>query len=124
MLAVEWKGGANVASEAYPGDGGTPSGKGYGIAPPDETGRWQVNAYRWDPGAIVVRSGDTITLDLFGVNGALHEAEVEGHAVTFTVKRGTFTNVTFTAGPSGSYKIVCHTHAPVMETQLVVLPRE
>ena len=123
MLAVEWKGSTTTPKEAYPENTTLPEGNGYGLTPPDDTGRWHVNAYRWDPGMLVVRSGDTVTLDVFGVNGALHEAEIEDHGVTFNVTRGSFSQVTFTAGEPGTYRIVCHTHAPAMEAPLVVLPR-
>jgi plastocyanin len=122
LAAVEYKGGANIEKEPFPGAGSLPESKGYGITSPDETGRWNVNAYRWDTGVLVAKSGETVTLQTFGVNGAYHEAQLEGHNVAFNVTRGAMVSTTFVAGEPGIYRIACLTHAPVMEAQFLVLP--
>ena len=67
-----------------------------------------VKAYRWDPSYIVVNQGDRVTLKIFGVNGAEHPTTIEGYGLTFTVTRGEWTTVTFTASKGGVFEMVCH----------------
>ena len=123
LLAVEWKGTGQLASEPFPEASLGRATGGYGLRAPDDGGAWQAQAYRWDPGTVVVRSGERIALEVFGVNGAFHDAEVEGHDAGFTVTRGAFTDVEFTAGGPGMYRIVCRTHPGSMDAWLVVLGR-
>jgi len=124
LTAVEYKGSAEVAKEPFP-TAALPAGGGYEIkAPTGDPPKWEVNAYAWAPSTIVVAEGDRVTLKVIGINGAEHRSEIEGHEVEFTVKRGQITEVAFTAGKPGVYKLVCHTHAPNMTGQLVVLPRK
>lgn len=131
MSAVEYKGGANVADEAFPpaAEPGTvelaPLGGGYGLEPPDETGRWEVETYRFEPGFLVASRGERITLEIAGINGARHEVELEspsGEEREFVVVRGRLTRVRFRADEAGIWHLYCITHPPGMTAEILVLP--
>ncbi|PSH60792.1 hypothetical protein CU102_27635 [Phyllobacterium brassicacearum] len=121
MVAVEPKGGTTVDKEPFPSTP-LPEGKGYALTSPDANGRWEVSTYRWQPNQIIVNQGDEVTLEILGINGAEHPATVEGYDVSFTVKRGELTTVTFTADKTGVFPFRCGTHQPAMVGELIVLP--
>ncbi len=125
---IEPKGGTNVDDEPYPattlpkGMEGTPGG--YGIKEPDDSGRWQVSAYMFEPSTIVVNQGDEVTLNFFGVNGKEHSIHIDKYIENhFTMKRGELVSKTFVASESGIFQIHCQEHEPNMVGQLVVLPK-
>ena len=125
---IEPKGGTNVKDEPYPatelpaGKEGTPGG--LAIKEPDETGRWQVSAYMFEPSTIVVNQGDEVTLNFFGINGKEHSIHIDKYIEHhFTIKRGELVSKNFVASESGIFKIHCQEHEPNMMGQLVVLPR-
>jgi plastocyanin len=120
VAALEPKGGASVAQEPFPASP-LPSGGGYVLKKPDDKGRWEVSTYRWDPGTIIVNQGDTVTLEIVGINGDEHPFTIEGYWITDTVRRGQITRVTFVADKAGIFKIICRKHAPSMQADLVVL---
>jgi plastocyanin len=120
IAAIEPKGGAHVDQEPYP-SAAVPQGGGYALKKPDGKGRWEVSTYRWDPGTIVVNQGDRVTLEIIGINGNEHPFTIEGYWLTGTVRRGQITRLTFTADKAGIFKIICRTHAPSMQADLVVL---
>ena len=121
MAAVEPKGGASVDSEPFP-TGALPEGPGYALKEPNAEGRWEVETYRWDPGTVVVIQGDVVTLEIIGINGKEHPVRIEGYPdVTGVVRRGQVTRLTFTANQAGIFKIICDTHPPSMQADLVVL---
>jgi heme/copper-type cytochrome/quinol oxidase subunit 2 len=122
MAAVEMKGGAQQDKEPYPA-GALPPGGGYVKTPPNASGRWEVSAYQWSPGTIVVRQGEPVTLEIVGVNGDIHPSTIPGLVESFVVKRGEVARVTFTATAPGLYPIICTKHLPNMQGMLVVLPR-
>jgi plastocyanin len=123
MAAVEPKGGATVDKEPFPAEP-LPTGKGYLLKTPDaKTGRWEVSTYRWDPAQIVVIEGDTVVLEILGVNGDIHPSTIERYVPAFEVRRGRITRLTFTADRAGFFRIECTTHQPSMVGYLVVLPR-
>jgi heme/copper-type cytochrome/quinol oxidase subunit 2 len=122
VAAVEPRGGANVAQEPFPAET-LPSGGGYVIRPPDQSGRWEVSTYVWMPSQIVVNQGDEVTLEFVGINGASHPTEIRGLGKTVTVKRGHVTRIEFKAEKPGVYPLICHTHQPSMRGEIVVLPR-
>lgn len=122
MAAVEMKGGAQKEKETYP-EAPLPSGAGYIKTPPNPSGRWEVSAYQWSPGTVVVQQGETVTLEIVGVNGDEHPSTIPGLVESFTVKRGQITRVTFTATKPGLYPVVCTKHLPSMQGTLVVLPK-
>jgi plastocyanin len=123
MIAAEPKGGTTVDQEPFPTTP-LPSGGGYILKAPDDTGRWEVSTYRWDPSLIVVHQGDEVTLQVLGVNGALHPARIEGYNLSFEVKRGQLSTVSFVADKVGTFQILCSAHQPSMTGWLVVLPRQ
>lgn len=120
IAAIEPKGGAHVDQEAFPAQP-LPKGGGYVLRKPDEKGRWEVSAYRWDPGTIVVNQGDRVTLEIVGINGDEHPFTIEGYWISDVVHRGRITRVTFMADKAGIFKIICRKHAPAMQADLVVL---
>lgn len=70
----------------------------------------EIEAYRWDPGTVVVRKGDRVTLHFHGVNGAKHPFEIRGYNVRGTVEKGKQTTVQFVADRAGIFEIVCLAH--------------
>ena len=121
MAAVEPKGDQTVDKEPFP-EMALLEGGGYILKEPNEEGRWEVSTYRWDPGTIVVNEGDLVTLEMIGINGAEHTFTIEGYDVSGVVTRGNLTTVSFTADTPGIFKIVCASHMPSMQAELVVLP--
>lgn len=122
MAAVEMKGGTQREKEPYP-ETPLPLGAGYVKTPPNAAGRWEVSAYQWSPGTIVIQQGETVTLEIVGVNGDVHPATIPGIVDSFSVKRGEITRITFTASKPGLYSIICTKHVPSMRGTLVVLPK-
>ena len=122
MAAIEPKGSAHVEKEAFP-KAPLPAGGGYGLKGPDKDGKWEVQTYAWLPGSVTVYQGDEVTLQVVGINGAEHAVSIEGYALTYGVKRGKITTVSFKANKAGIFEINCHTHGPSMTGQLIVLPR-
>ena len=122
MEAVEPKGSANLEDEPFPTTP-LPEGGGYVLEEPDEEGDWVVETYTWAPNQIVVNEGDTVNLEIIGINGAQHESFIEGYVDSFVVERGKLTSLSFTADEAGVFKIVCTIHQPSMTGELVVLPR-
>jgi plastocyanin len=121
MVAVEPKGGASVDKEPFPSDP-LPEGGGYILKAPDAEGRWEVSTYRWEPNQIIVNEGDEVTLEILGVNGDEHPTVIDGYDISFTVKRGELTTVTFTADKAGVFPFHCGVHMPSMTGELIVLP--
>ncbi len=122
MAAVEMKGGTQQEKEPYP-EAPLPPGRGYIKTPPNAAGRWEVSAYQWSPATIVVQQGQTITLEIVGINGDEHPSTISGLVDSFTVRRGQITRVTFTPSKPGLYPIICTKHQPNMQGTLVVLPK-
>ena len=122
MAAIEPKGSTTVDKEPFPA-AKLPAGGGYALKAPDEGGKWVVETYRFTPGTLVVNEGDTVTLEIAGINGKEHPFHIEGYDVRGVVKRGEITRVTFNADKAGLFKLVCDIHLPTMEADLVVLNR-
>jgi plastocyanin len=72
-----------------------------------------IEAYRWDPGTIYVKKGETIHLSIYGVNGTSHPFIIDGLNVKGEVKQGKETVVTFRADQPGTYRIVCLIHPDI-----------
>ncbi len=130
MSAVEYKGGANVADEAYPpaDEPGTkplaPLGGGYDLAAPDATGRWEVESYRFEPGFMVVRKGERVTLEIVGINGALHHAYLiapSGAKTDVVIARGGTAVVKFRPTELGIWTLVWETPPPGMTADILVI---
>ncbi len=122
MEAIEPKGSATTDKEPFPA-ASLPSGGGYALKQPDSTGKWEVETYVWSVGQIVVNEGDTVNLEILGVNGTRHDSSIEGYVDSFVVERGKLTSLSFVANKPGVFKIVCTVHPPSMTSELVVLPK-
>lgn len=72
-----------------------------------------IEAYRWDPGTVVVQKGERIKLSIYGVNGQSHPFLIEGLNISGEVTKGKETVVHFTANQEGTYRIICLTHTDI-----------
>jgi plastocyanin len=70
----------------------------------------EIEAYRWDPGTVIVHKGETVQLHITGINGTSHPFVIEGMPIKGEVKKGETTVVRFKADQSGTYPILCLTH--------------
>jgi plastocyanin len=123
IAAVEPKGGTTVDKEPFP-TAALPEGKGYVIKKPDQTGRWEVSTYVWQPSQIVVTEGDDVTLEFIGINGAEHPTTIVGYDKTLVLKRGHVIRLEFKADKPGTFAIVCSHHRPSMVGELIVMPKK
>lgn len=134
MSAVELKGATTADALAPPTVNPKELSKGYEFKPPgvaDKSDRkkWEVSSYRFAPGFVTVRQGDTVNLTVFIINGDEHEVGItdpDGREVASKAKwnRGREYKVSFVAKKVGSYHLTCSTHAPTMAVTFFVLPRE
>lgn len=72
-----------------------------------------IEAYRWDPGTVVIQKGERIKLSIYGVNGQSHPFLIEGLNISGEVKKGKETVVHFTADQEGTYRLICLTHTDI-----------
>ncbi|TXK81037.1 hypothetical protein FU659_17095 [Paenibacillus sp. N3.4] len=72
-----------------------------------------IEAYRFDPGTIVVQKGEPIKLIIYGVNGDSHPFLIEGLNLSGEIKKGKEAVVNFTANQKGTYRIICMAHADI-----------
>lgn len=122
IAAVEPKGGTTTDKEPFPHHA-LPEGGGYVLKKPDQTGRWEVSTYVWQPSQIIVAEGDDVTLEFVGINGAEHPTTIAGYDKALVLKRGNIVRLEFKADKAGTFKIVCATHRPSMVGELIVLPK-
>lgn len=71
----------------------------------------KIEAYRWDPGTIVIPKNQDVTLKIFGVNGDEHPFYIEGTNIKGTVKKGEETVIPIHFKEEGTYRLVCDTHS-------------
>jgi heme/copper-type cytochrome/quinol oxidase subunit 2 len=71
----------------------------------------EIEVYRWDPGTIAVKKGESIELRILGVNGDHHSFVIEGMNVKGDVLKGKETVVHFAAEKEGTYRIICINHS-------------
>lgn len=131
MSALEYKGGANVADEAYPpaDEPGTlplgPLGDGYNLVGSDDTGRWEVESYRFEPGFLSVGKGTKATLEIAGINGSRHDVNLMNPSgnvkKSAVITRGRLTRVVFRPTTAGMWKLVCTIHPPNMTASILVV---
>jgi plastocyanin len=121
IAAVEPKGGATVDKEPFPTTP-LPGGGGYVIKAPDQTGRWEVSTYVWQPSQIIVTQGDEVTLEFVGIHGAEHPTNIVGYDKALVLKRGHVIRVELTADKVGTFAIICNHHKPSMVGELIVMP--
>lgn len=134
MTAVELKGATTTDKLPPPPVNPKDLSKGYDFKPPgqadkNDANKWEVSSYRFAPGFVTVRQGDTVNLTVFVVNGDEHEVQItdpEGRAVVAKTKwnRGREYKVSFVATKIGTYQLACSTHAPTMAATFFVLPRK
>jgi plastocyanin len=132
LTAVEWKGSASVAKEAYPGVRSLPcagDGCGYESFAPGtdemagDASKWAIETYRFDSATVVAYEGERVTLNIFGVNAKYHDIVIPAFKKQFRVNRGVLSKVTLNVDKAGIYKITCITHPPAHQADLVVLPK-
>lgn len=130
MSAVEWKGSASVAKEPYPGVRSLPcSGEGCGyesFAPgSEEMGgdktKWAIETYRFDTAMVAACAGERVTLHIFGVNSSHHDIVIPAFNKKFRVLRGVLAKTTMNVDRPGIYKILCLSHQPSHQADLVVI---
>lgn len=71
----------------------------------------KIEAYRWDPGTIIIPQDEDVTLNIFGVNGDEHPFYIEGTDIKGTVKKGEKTAISLHFKEEGSYRLICDTHS-------------
>ncbi|HZH60776.1 MAG TPA: cupredoxin domain-containing protein [Metabacillus sp.] len=71
----------------------------------------KIEAYRWDPGTIVIPKNQDVTLEIFGVNGDEHPFYIEGTNIKGTVKKGEETVIPLHFKEEGTYRLICDTHS-------------
>jgi hypothetical protein len=128
LTAVEWKGSASVAKEPYPGP--VPAGGGYESCPPGsdecdlkgDTTKWAVETYRFDSAMVAAYVGERVVLQIFGVNASKHDIVAPAFKKSFTVKRGVVSRIDLgVMKKPGIFKIICVTHPPSHQLDLLVL---
>lgn len=88
----------------------------------------EAEAYRWDPGTIVIQKGETVRLHLHGFHGKEHHFSIPAFKVKGTVKKGEVTAVEITPKRTGTFELICHnhlshhTHGPMIGYISVVQP--
>ncbi|WP_226527370.1 cupredoxin domain-containing protein [Metabacillus niabensis] len=73
----------------------------------------KLEAYRWDPGTVMIPKGKDVTLKIFGVNGEEHPFYIEGTDIKGTVKKGEETVIPLNFTKEGTYRLICDTHTHV-----------
>jgi hypothetical protein len=93
--------------------------------PKEAAGRewaWEVVTHLSSGGTIVALEGETVTVEIVGINGDVHPAAIPGLVDSFAVRRGHVTRVIFTAITPGPHPITCTKHTPNMWGALVAVP--
>jgi len=117
VTAVELKGATTADKLLPPPVNPNDLSKGYEFKPPGEADKndpkkWEVSRYRFDPGFVTVRQGDSVKLRIFVVNGDEHEvgiADPDRREVVAKAKlnRGREYELSFSAKKIGSYQLTC-----------------
>jgi len=71
----------------------------------------KLEAYRWDPGTIFLKTGEQVHLSILGINGKEHPFIIENTNIKGTVKKGEETIVPLQFQEKGIYRLICLTHA-------------
>ncbi len=134
MTAIELKGATTTDKLAPPPVNPKDLSKGYEFKPPGQADKsdpkkWEVSSYRFAPGFVTVRQGDSVKLRVFVVNADEHEVGItdpDGRDVVAKTKfnRGREYELSFVAKKIGPYQLTCSTHAPTMTATILVLPRK
>ncbi|MEH7547627.1 MULTISPECIES: cupredoxin domain-containing protein [Bacillaceae] len=70
----------------------------------------EIEAYRWDPGTIVLKKGEKVNLIISGINGTEHPFYIEGTTLKGTVKKGQDTLVPLQFQKEGTFRLICEVH--------------
>lgn len=70
----------------------------------------ELEAYRWDPGTIVVEKNQKVNIKIHGINGMEHQFHIEGTNISGVVKKGKTTELPLVFKKEGVYKLICDTH--------------
>ncbi|MDR4948225.1 cupredoxin domain-containing protein [Neobacillus cucumis] len=70
----------------------------------------EIEAYRWDPGTIILKKGEKVNLIISGINGVEHPFYIEGTSIKGTVKKGEDTFVPLQFQKEGTYRLICEMH--------------
>ncbi|MCM3724194.1 cupredoxin domain-containing protein [Neobacillus cucumis] len=70
----------------------------------------EIEAYRWDPGTIVLKKGEKVNLIISGINGNEHPFYIEGTTIKGTVKKGHDTLIPLQFQKEGTYRLICEVH--------------
>ncbi len=73
----------------------------------------EIEAYRWDPGTIVVPKGEDVSISIYGVNGQEHPFYIEGTDYKGTVQKGKETRINVKFDAEGTYRLICLTHSAI-----------
>ncbi|MEH7455040.1 cupredoxin domain-containing protein [Gottfriedia acidiceleris] len=71
----------------------------------------EIEAYRWDPGTIVIEKNQKVNLKIHGINGKVHSFHIEGTNITGVVVKGKTTEVPLFFKKEGTYQLICDTHS-------------
>ncbi|MFC0273902.1 cupredoxin domain-containing protein [Metabacillus herbersteinensis] len=71
----------------------------------------EIEAYRFDPGTILLEKNNDVTLSIVGVNGEEHPFYIEGTSIKGVVKKGQETVVNLNFKEEGTYRLICDTHS-------------
>jgi len=131
MTAMELKGSTTNDKLAPPNVNPQDLSKGYGYKAPGEADKndskkWEVSSYIFNPAFVTVHKGDTVKLTVFVVNGDEHDVSIvdpNGTKVVPTTiwNRGREYQVSFVADKVGGYQLICSAHAPSMIANFLVL---
>ncbi|MBI2325101.1 MAG: hypothetical protein HYU87_09105 [Chloroflexi bacterium] len=132
LTGLEYKGSTVTKDLAAPDVDPAKLSDGYrykkpGDADKSDATKWEVSTYRWEPGLLVGRVGDKLTLVTFIVNGDKHNTWVEGPdgkevVAKVLMNRGREYKTTVTLDKPGIYRFVCEEHDPTMTTYIWALP--
>ena len=73
----------------------------------------ELEAYRWDPGTIVVPKGEDVSISIYGMNGQEHPFYIEGTDYKGTVQKGKETRINVKFDTEGTYRLICLTHSTI-----------
>jgi plastocyanin len=73
----------------------------------------EIEAYRWDPGTILIEKGEKVKLSIYGVNGKEHPFIIEGTNIKGKVKQGQETVVQLQFKKEGIYRLICVKHPDI-----------
>ncbi len=132
VTAFEIKGSTHASELAPPTVDPSGLSDGYGFKTVGvyeaDSDKWQVASYMWLPGEVTAFQGDTLSLNIFVLNGNEHDVWIEGPdgatvVDEITLNRGREYQMSFRATAPGVYRLICNTHEPTMTAEIVVLPR-